>query len=71
MYLSPFKYAFQAIMIALKTTFETYTPNYFHTNIWIMTGLGIAIRFAALLAMEIVSSPKRPKLKKIQKEINL
>jgi hypothetical protein len=34
-----------------------------------MAGLGVVIRFIALLAMEIVSSPKRPKLKKFEKSI--
>jgi len=27
-----------------------------------MTGIGLAIRFVSLIAMQIVSSPKRPKL---------
>ena len=32
-----------------------------------MTGIGIGIRFVALIAMQIVSSPKRPKLKPVGK----
>jgi hypothetical protein len=67
MYFSPFKYGFQSIMRALEPkTPENYTPNTFAANIWIMTGLGIGIRLIALIAMEIVSSPKRPKLKKME-----
>lgn len=65
MYLSPFKYGFQAIMIALKSPFnEGFTPPELYQNIWVMTGLGLLIRFVALIAMQIVSSPKRPQLKK-------
>jgi len=65
MYLSPFKYGFQAIMRGLDSPFpEKFTPDTLYENIWVMTGLGLAIRFLALIAMQIVSSPKRPKLKK-------
>lgn len=30
-----------------------------------MAGLGLGIRLVALIAMQIVSSPKRPKLKSV------
>ena len=64
MYLSPFKYGFQAIMYGLGSPFgETFTPNDYASNTWCMFGLGILIRIVSLVAMQIVSSPKRPKLK--------
>ena len=62
MYLSPFKYGYQAIMTGLNAAKEKFTPETFEQNILVMTGLGIGIRLIALIAMQIVSSPKRPKL---------
>ena len=65
MYLSPFKYGFQAAMLGLDSPFpESFTPDTFAVNIWVMFGIGIGMRIIALFAMMIVSSPKRPKLKK-------
>jgi ABC-type multidrug transport system permease subunit len=65
MYLSPFKYGFQAIMRALDQP-ETFTPFALADNIYIMIGLGLGIRLVALVAMQIVSTPRRPKLNPIE-----
>jgi ABC-type multidrug transport system permease subunit len=64
MYLSPFKYGYQAIMSALygANLNEKFTPQSFENNIYAMTGIGLGIRFLSLIAMQIVSSPKRPVL---------
>lgn len=62
MYLSPFKYGFQAIMTALGSD-DKFKPQSFENNIYVMTGIGLGIRLVALIAMQIVSSPRRPKLK--------
>jgi hypothetical protein len=64
MYLSPFKYGFQAIMRVLGTNGE-FKPQSLADNIWLMAGIGLGVRFVALIAMQIVSSPKRPKLKPV------
>ena len=65
MYLSPFKYGFQSMMWALGNPFnEEFTPNTFELNIYVMLGIGLLTRLIALIAMQIVSSPKRPEIKR-------
>jgi ATP-binding cassette, subfamily G (WHITE), eye pigment precursor transporter len=65
MYLSPFKYGYQAGMIALKQTFDPYSPNTFELNIIILIGLGFILRLIACLVMMKISNPKRPKMGKL------
>ena len=65
MYLSPFKYGFQSIMWALGNPFqEEFTPDTFELNIYVTIGIGVFFRLVALIAMQIVSNPKRPKIKR-------
>ena len=63
MYLSPFKYGFQAGMLATTKTTEVFTPDTFELNIYVMVGMGIILRIFASILMQIISNPKRPKIK--------
>jgi hypothetical protein len=65
MYLSPFKYGFQAGMIGLGIH-DGYTPDEYWPNIYLLIGIGLVMRSLALLAMQVISNPKRPKMMKYQ-----
>lgn len=60
MYISPFKYGYQAGMTSIKNVQESYTPDSFEENVLIMIGLGLLLRVIGLIAMAKVSNPKRP-----------
>jgi len=34
-----------------------------YDNIWVLLGIGMGVRILSLIAMQIVSSPKRPHLR--------
>lgn len=64
MYLSPFKYGYQAAMISVKeNNSQKFVPETYEANIYVMVGMGIVLRLVASLAMQFVSNPKRPKIK--------
>ena len=65
MYLSPFKYGFQAgeNAIGLVNIFdEGFKPHDFWPNIGILIGIGIFFRFLSIIFMQKISNPKRPRL---------
>ena len=65
MYLSPFRYGFQGMMLALGNKFgEKFTPDTLEMNIYVMLGIGVITRIISLIAMQLVSNPKRPKIKR-------
>ena len=65
MYLSPFRYGFQGMMLALGNKFgENFTPDTLEMNIYVMLGIGVITRIISLIAMQLVSNPKRPKIKR-------
>lgn len=70
MYLSPFKYGFQGGLDALgiSSTIEPRTPPDLLSNLLILIGIGIFFRFVSILAMQVISNPKRPKLLKMSEE---
>lgn len=64
-YLSPFKYGYQAAMLAINPQLDPdFKPVGLYDNIWVLLGIGLGVRVLSLIAMQIVSSPKRPNLKK-------
>lgn len=66
MYLSPFKYGFQGMMLALGNKFEEkFIPDTFELNVYVMLGVGFGTRLISMIAMQIVSNPKRPKIKRM------
>lgn len=72
-YLSPFKYGYQAGMIILKDFFPSFSndfnfkPNTYELNILVLFGLAVVFRILACIIMIIRSNPKRPKVKKNNK----
>jgi hypothetical protein len=74
MYLSPFKYGYQAGMITLKDFFPAFSddlnfrPDTYELNILILFSLAIGFRLLACIIMIIRSNTKRPKLKKNKKQ---
>lgn len=63
MYLSPFKYGFQAGMDAMNI-FEPRTPKGLWDNIILLVAIGTFFRLVSIFCMQVVSNPKRPKLGK-------
>jgi hypothetical protein len=72
-YLSPFKYGYQAGMIILKDFFPSFSkdfnfkPDTYELNILVLFGLAVVFRILACIIMIIRSNPKRPKVKKNNK----
>lgn len=67
MYLSPFKYGFQGGMdsVGVPASIEPRTPSDLATNIVILIAIGVFWRIISIIAMQLISNPKRPKMKKI------
>lgn len=67
MYLSPFKYGFQGGMdaVGISATIEPRTPVGLWINIVILIGIGIFFRIVSIIAMQVISNPKRPKMRKL------
>lgn len=67
MYLSPFKYGFQAGVDAMgvPVASEARTPPDLVSNVVIMLGIGVFFRIISIVCMQVVSNPKRPRMNKI------
>ncbi len=65
MYLSPFKYGYQAGIIVLNKVFDPISPDTFELNLIALVVLGFILRFIACLIMMKISNPKRPKMGKL------
>ena len=68
MYLSPFKYGFQAGMdcIGISTIFQPRNPVSMADNCYILIGIGMGLRIISVICMQVISNPKRPKMTKVE-----
>jgi len=64
MYLSPFKYGFQAGIdsLGIDTLKEPRKPADLFTNCILLLAIGFFFRIVSIFGMQIISNPKRPKL---------
>lgn len=69
MYLSPFKYGYQAGILSLDLDFEPYSPDTLEWNIIALIGIGCVLRVISCLVMIKISNPKRPKMGNVQKKL--
>ena len=70
-YLSPFRYGYQGIIMnefyGKKYLEELiFIPPTILLNIVALLGLGISLRFLSLIAMYVISNPKRPKINQVK-----
>lgn len=68
MYLSPFKYGFQGGIdaVGISTEKEKRTPAELWMNVVILIGIGFFFRILSIIGMQVISNPKRPKLRKLE-----